>query len=90
MRHMSLLATLAPLVYIQVSPERVTLRNVKGGQSVSEPPHLAINRQLKAPILAVGAEAATRAGPGVEVVNPFGHPARWCPTSCWGSSCSRR
>lgn len=71
---MSLLATLAPLVYVQVAPDRVTLRNVKSGQSVSEPPLLAVNPQLKAPILAVGAEAAMRAGPGVQMVNPFAHP----------------
>lgn len=71
---MSLLATLAPLVYIRLAPDRITLRNVKGGQAVSEPPLLAVNRQLKAPILAVGAEAAMRAGPGVEMVNPFAHP----------------
>lgn len=71
---MSLLAALAPLVYIQVSPERIVLRNVKSGESISEPPHLAMARQLKAPVLAVGAEAAARATASVELVNPFGHP----------------
>lgn len=71
---MSLLSFLAPLVYIQISPERVTLRNVKTGESVSEPPQLAIAQGDRPSVVAVGAEAAAHAGGAVRLVNPFAHP----------------
>ena len=71
---MALLSSLAPVVYVQVSPDRLTVRNARSGQAISEPPMVAIEQGAKPRILGVGTEGATRAGPNVEVVNPFGHP----------------
>lgn len=72
---MSLLASLAPTLYIQVSAERLHLRNARTGESVSEPPLLALGRD-GGKIVAAGAaaEAVARSNPGIEVVRPFGHP----------------
>jgi rod shape-determining protein MreB len=69
---MSLLSAFAPLLYVQISPERLTVRDVKAGETLSEPPELAIGP--KASVVGVGAEARTRADASVQVVNPFAHP----------------
>lgn len=62
-------------LYIQISPERVTVRNPRTGEQVSELPELAISRKPKLAIMGVGVEARSKAGqPNVEVVNPFAHP----------------
>lgn len=71
---MALLSSLAPVVYVQISPDKLTVRNARSGQTISEPPLVAIEQGTKRRILAVGAEGATRAGPNVEIVNPFAHP----------------
>ncbi len=37
-----LLSRLVPTVYVQLSPERITLRNAKTGQTLSEVPRIAV------------------------------------------------
>jgi rod shape-determining protein MreB len=63
-------------LYLRLSPDRLTIRNVRTGAFVSEVPEIAILRGAKKPqVLGVGAEAALhRATPSVEVLNPFSHP----------------
>lgn len=68
-----------PLIYVQISPERLTVRNVKTGASISEIPEIAIRGKRddpKARIVAIGALArvAAKADAGVSVFNPFAHP----------------
>ena len=71
-----MLSALSPLLYVKVSPGRLTVRNVKTGAEIAEVPEMAIGTSgKKHAILAVGAEAraaaATNSG---ELVNPFDHP----------------
>jgi rod shape-determining protein MreB len=63
-------------LYLRLSPERLTIRNVRTGAFISEVPEIAILRgPKKAQILGVGAEASLhRATTSVEVLNPFSHP----------------
>lgn len=62
-------------VYVQVAPDRLTVRNVKTGEFFSEVPELAIQRKPKLIILDIGAQARLHSSvPGVEMVNPFDHP----------------
>lgn len=63
-------------LYLRLSPDRLTIRNVRTGAFISEVPEIAILRgPKKAQILGVGAEASLhRATPSVEVLNPFAHP----------------
>jgi rod shape-determining protein MreB and related proteins len=66
---------LRPVLYIKLSPERLTVRNVRSGESVSEVPEMAISTAPKQAILAVGSEARRAAGTqDAKVVNPFNHP----------------
>ncbi|OOG39692.1 rod shape-determining protein [Polaromonas sp. A23] len=73
---LKLLAFVSPTFYLRLSPERLTIRNVRTGAFISEVPEIAILRGAKKPqILGVGAEASLhRATPSVEVINPFSHP----------------
>jgi rod shape-determining protein MreB len=71
---MKLLSLFAPLLYVQISPDRLRVRDVKAGLEIAEPPQMAIAHKPKEKILAVGSSAATAKGESVEVVNPFGHP----------------
>ncbi|CAN7535152.1 rod shape-determining protein [Pseudorhodoferax sp. LjRoot39] len=65
----------APMLYVQIAPERLSVHNPKSGASFSEPPEVAIARAPKAGIVGFGAAARLRAAePSVEIVNPFGHP----------------
>jgi rod shape-determining protein MreB and related proteins len=50
-------AALRPVLYVKVSPERLTVRNVKSGESVSEVPEMSISIVPKEAIFAVGSEA---------------------------------
>lgn len=66
---------LKPVVYIQISSDRLTLKNLKTGEFVSEVPELAISAPPKPKILAVGSQArVAAASQPAEVVNPFAHP----------------
>lgn len=63
------------LVYIQITPELLTVRNVKTGTTVAEVPELAISTTPKARILAVGPQARlAAASEPATVLNPFAHP----------------
>ena len=64
-------------LYIQLSPERVLMRDPKSNKSVDEVPEIAVQRPVggKAVIVAVGAEARSAAAqPDTTVHNPFAHP----------------
>ena len=63
-------------LYLRLSPDRLTIRNVRTGAFISEVPEIAILRGAKKPqILGVGIEASLhRATPFAEVLNPFSHP----------------
>ena len=63
------------LLYVQVSPEKLTVRDPKAGVSISEVPEVAIAYDPKANILGVGKDAHShKAKPTVKIVNPFAHP----------------
>lgn len=66
-----------PVIYIQISPERLTVKNLKTGESISEVPEVAISTPPKPRVLGVGATARAAAASATEpsqVVNPFAHP----------------
>lgn len=66
---------LKPVFYLRVSPERITIRNARTGESFSDTPDIAIVRDPTARILAIGTNTAqARLELGVVVTNPFGHP----------------
>lgn len=65
---MSLLDGFKPIVYARLEPELLSLREVRSGTMVSEPPVAAI---LDKRVLAVGNAAHQQGG---SVVNPFKHP----------------
>jgi rod shape-determining protein MreB len=71
---MNLLSSFAPLLYVQISPERLSVRDVKAGVEIAEPPRIAITRGPKARIVGVGFDAGVAMGEPVEIVNPFAHP----------------
>lgn len=66
---------LAPLLYVQLSPERLCVRNVKTGITIAERPDVAISQPPRRTIVAIGdsAREAARAS-GALLVNPFAHP----------------
>lgn len=78
------LIKLQATLYIKISPERLTIRNLKTGEQLSEVPELAILKQQgsKRVVLGFGAgahaaaaDAAQKHGSDkVEVINPFAHP----------------
>lgn len=63
-----------PLVYIQLSPERVTVRDVRTGESLTSSPDIAIARGKRPRVVAVGAKARKQESRTVQVLNPFVHP----------------
>src|SRR5688572_3353161 len=66
---------LKPVIYVQISPERLTLKNLKSGVVISEIPEMAINPRPKPTILAIGPDARVAArSQAATVVNPFAHP----------------
>lgn len=70
-------ASLQPLLYIQISPERVVIRNLRTNTTLSEVAEIALTEQgRKARVLAVGAQAgmAAAAVPGARLIRPFAHP----------------
>ena len=65
----------AQVIYVQLSPDRLKVRDPKSGVTVSEVPEIAISRLPKPRVLAVGTKAREhKSSPGVEIVNPFAHP----------------
>ena len=70
-----MLASLMPTVYVQVSPERLTVRNARTGEAISEVPEVAISDGPKPRIVGVGTEARLhKSAPSVKIINPFAHP----------------
>jgi rod shape-determining protein MreB len=70
-----MLASLRPTLYVQLSPQRVTVRNAKTRTEVSEVPEVALSRMKgKTSILAVGNDARAPRDADAQVVNPFAHP----------------
>ncbi|MCZ8072858.1 MAG: rod shape-determining protein [Paucibacter sp.] len=77
-----LLSNLQPLLYIKISPELLTVRNVKTGAQLSEVPELAIcGGNAKRVVLGFGANARAAAATATaegdqssEIINPFAHP----------------
>ena len=64
-----------PIVYATLQPDRLSLRDVKSGRSVSEPPLVALSRETKRRLLGVGEDAKRAAAThGADLVNPFKHP----------------
>lgn len=64
-------------LYIQLSPQRVLVRNPKSGQAVDEVPEIVVQRPPggKATVLAVGREARFAAvQPDTTLHNTFAHP----------------
>jgi len=70
-----MLSSLLPVLYIKISPERLTVRNVKTGDQWSEVPELALTKDDKKVVLGFGGQARRAAqGQASEVINPFDHP----------------
>jgi rod shape-determining protein MreB len=66
---------LKPLLYIRLSPMRLTVRNVKTGEFISEPPESPSPAGPKEKILGVGDDAALhKSSKSAQVINPFAHP----------------
>jgi rod shape-determining protein MreB len=66
---------LKPPLYIRLSPYRLTVRNVKTGEFISELPEIAISRGPKPKVLGAGDEAALyKSSKSAQVLNPFSHP----------------
>ncbi|MCL2656569.1 MAG: rod shape-determining protein [Betaproteobacteria bacterium] len=63
------------VLYVQLSPQRLMVRDPRSGRAFDEVPKVAIVRppNAKAKIVGIGAQAHM-AGPNVMVVNPFAHP----------------
>lgn len=62
-------------LYVQLSPARLTIRNTKTGETVSEPPELAMTLGSKPSVMGVG-NLARMCGrtEAVQIINPFAHP----------------
>ncbi|MCE4554609.1 rod shape-determining protein [Pelomonas cellulosilytica] len=64
-------------LYIQLSPQRVKVRDPRSGREVDEVPEIAVQRPPtgKASVLAVGSQArSATAQAGATLHNPFAHP----------------
>lgn len=69
-----MLSSLQPVLYIQIAPRQLDLRNAKTGAALCEVAEIAIQRQPKLKVLGVGNEARGHAGDSVEIAQPFAHP----------------
>ena len=71
-----LLAPFAPILFVELSPERLTVCNLTTGTLISEKPEIAIAQDAKGnKVLATGAEASQyKKRASVTVTNPFAHP----------------
>lgn len=66
---------LSPVLYVMISPDLLTIKNIRTGRVISEVPEVAISKSPKPKIIAVGAKARNAAlGQPSQIVNPFGHP----------------
>lgn len=64
-----------PFLYITISPQLLTVKNVRTGLVLAEVPEIAVTESDKPEIVGVGVKArAAAALKGAKVVNPFAHP----------------
>lgn len=64
-----------PVIYLQLSPDRISVRNASSGREFSCPPELAITQGPKPQLRAFGAQARLASSEaGVTLVRPFSHP----------------
>ena len=71
----SIFSIIKPVIYVQISPERLTMKNLGSGETISEIPEMAISASPESRILAVGPQARTAAAAqSAGLVNPFAHP----------------
>ena len=71
-----MLSFFSPLVYIQISPNLLTLKNLKTGLEISEVAEIALSLPPKPKvILGAGAQARlTSASEPAQLIQPFAHP----------------
>ncbi|MEZ5702816.1 MAG: rod shape-determining protein MreB [Burkholderiaceae bacterium] len=71
-----MLGSLTPLLYLQVSPVIVVIRNLKTGAAISAAPELALSADNPPKVLGVGnsARSAAKAATQARLINPFAHP----------------
>lgn len=70
-----MLKSLIPLLYIELSPERLRVRNARTGATWDEIPEVALLEHPRPVIQAVGSKAREAAAhTGGRVVNPLAHP----------------
>jgi rod shape-determining protein MreB len=70
-----MLSAFKPVIYVQISPEKLVLKNLKTGQTIAEIPEVAISAPPKHRIVALGSEArAASTSQPAQVINPFAHP----------------
>lgn len=70
-----MLKFLSTFLYIQLSPERICVRNLKTGTTIVERPEIAISQMPRRVIIAIGDNAREAAlSTGALLVNPFAHP----------------
>ena len=62
-------------IYVQLTPDRLTVRNPRVARSISEVPEIAFMHEPKPTVVAFGKQARSAASaPGVRLSNPFAHP----------------
>ena len=65
----------SPILYVMISPELLTIKNLRSGRVISAVPEVAISQSAKSEIIAIGANARdVAASRPSRIVNPFGHP----------------
>lgn len=63
------------IIYIQISPERLILKNLKSGEIISVIPEMAISAPPSQQIIAIGTQARQAASmQPAQLINPFAHP----------------
>ena len=72
---MSMFGFFRQTLYVMISPELLTIKNLSSGQVISEVPEVAISKSPRPKILGVGSKARKAAllEPS-QIVNPFAHP----------------
>lgn len=69
-----------PVIYLQISPERISAKNLKSGAVIEDIPHIAISAGPKPRILAIGAQARAAASTEPATVeNPFANLGKRVP-----------
>ncbi|EJE50605.1 actin-like ATPase involved in cell morphogenesis [Acidovorax sp. CF316] len=70
-----MLESITPLLYIQLSPQRVSVRNARTGTTWDEVPEIALQDRPKPRVEAVGSKAREAAArTGARIANPLAHP----------------